>query len=340
MFFAKGLSLSALIGLCRALRHNLGAGLTLRDVFRQQAERGVSEVRPVAQRIGLTLEQGDSLEVALQREKAMFPPLFLAMTSVGEETGHLSEIFGELEKYYTLQQSLRRQFRSQSMLPIIQFVLALFIIALLIFVLGMIASARNAPPMGVFGLRGGSGALIFLTISFGGLALLYVAYRWLSRPQGQKPVLDALLLRLPGLGPCLEALVLGRFSLALQLTLDSGMPITQALRLSMQATGNGVYQARAAGIIQALKSGKDLTYALTQSRLFPEDFLSMVATGEEGGRVPEIMRHQAQYYHEEAERRLKQFTGLMSMGVWLLYAVFMVIAIFSIARQYLGALGA
>ena len=50
------------------------------------------------------------------------------------------------------------------------------------------------------------------------------------------------------------------------------------------------FTSRAPGIIQALKNGKDLTFALTQSRLFPEDFLSMIATGEEGGRVPEIMR--------------------------------------------------
>src|SRR5438105_9455890 len=118
MLFAKGLSLTGLISLCRALRHNLGAGLTLRDVFRQQGERGIAEVRPLAQRLRATIDQGDSLEVALQKEQAAFPPLFLAMASVGEETGHLPEIFGELEKYYTLQQSLRRQFRSRSLMPV------------------------------------------------------------------------------------------------------------------------------------------------------------------------------------------------------------------------------
>jgi type IV pilus assembly protein PilC len=338
MFFSQRLSLSGLISLCRVLRHNLGAGLTLRDVFRQQSERGGREIAPLAQRIRVTLEQGDSLQVALQKERAYFPPLFLAMASVGEETGHLPEIFGELESYYTMQLSLRRQFRSQSLLPMIQFVAALLIIALLIFVLGMIAASRNTTPMSVFGLRGASGALIFLVISFGSLTLAYVAYRWLSARQGQR-AMDALLLRVPGLGPCLEALILGRFSLALSLTLDSRLPITEALALSLDATGNAVYQARKSDVVQALKNGHDLTSALTQAGVFPEDFLNMVATGEEGGRVPEIMRHQAKHYHEEAEIRLKTFTRMMSMGVWLVYAVFMIIAIFSIARQYLGALG-
>lgn len=340
MLFSQGLSLSELIALCRVLRHNLGAGLTLRKVFQQQAERGTGGIRPVARRILETIEQGDGLQDAVHKERDAFPPLFLAMVSVGEETGHLPEIFGELENYFTLQLRLRRQFRSQSLLPIVQIIFAFFIIALLIYVLGVIAASRNAPAPGLFGFSGGAGAIAFLVLSFGTIALAYVGYRFLIRNRGPQATFDALLMRVPALGACLEALAMGRFALALQLTLDSGLPIVQALRLSLQATGNGVYQSQAPGILQALKSGKDLTSALTQSGVFPEEFLHMVASAEEGGRVPEMMRHQAAYYHEEAERRLKTLTRLLSGAVWLVYAIFMIIAIFSIARQYLSALGA
>src|SRR5262245_60094398 len=42
--FTSRLSLSVLIELCRTLRHYLGAGLTLPDVFRQQAKRGPGAV--------------------------------------------------------------------------------------------------------------------------------------------------------------------------------------------------------------------------------------------------------------------------------------------------------
>ena len=37
---ARAVSLSALVELCQSLCHNLGAGLTLLSVFRQQAKRG------------------------------------------------------------------------------------------------------------------------------------------------------------------------------------------------------------------------------------------------------------------------------------------------------------
>src|SRR6266545_87697 len=103
MPFSRQLPPARLAELSRLLRHNLGAGLTLLDVFRQQAQRGPAGVRPIAERIRARLAQGDSLQAALADETTVFPPLFLAMASVGEETGHLTEVFEELEKYYALE---------------------------------------------------------------------------------------------------------------------------------------------------------------------------------------------------------------------------------------------
>src|SRR5438132_14091725 len=109
MFFSGRLPVASLIEMCRTMRHYLGAGLTLRDVFRQQARKGSAALRPVAERISQGLERGEDLEAALNREKAAFPPLFLAMASVGEHSGMLPEVCTELEKYFTLQRTLRRQ---------------------------------------------------------------------------------------------------------------------------------------------------------------------------------------------------------------------------------------
>jgi type II secretory pathway component PulF len=303
------------------------------------SERGPAAARPPMRRIKLALDQGESLQTALNEEAASFPPLFLALASVGEETGQLPEIFGELEKYYLLQQKLRRQLLSQSMLPLIQICFAFFIIALLIFVLGMIGQSRNTKPPGVFGFTGASGSIAFLVLSFGTIGVLLAAYRIVTRTFRQKPVLDAMLLRVPALGPAVEALVLGRFALALRLTLETGMSIQRVMRLSLEATGNAAFAAQAPTINESLKAGDDLTIALSRCRLFPQDFLNMVAVAEEGGRIPEMMRHQADYYYEEAGRRLTVLTKLATFGIWLVYAGFMVIAIFSIANIYLSALG-
>ncbi len=85
--------------------------------------------------------------------------------------------------------------------------------------------------------------------------------------------------------------------------------------------------------------GEPLTEALARSGLFSADFLSLVAVGEEGGRVPEVMRAQAEYFHEEAVRRLTIVTRLAGLLVWLVYAGFMIWAIFNVASIYLARWG-
>jgi type II secretory pathway component PulF len=339
MLFSKQLSISSLVSLCHILRHNLDAGLTLRDVFRQQSTRGAPAVRPVAQRIQTSLEQGESLQAALEREKDYFPPMFMAMASVGEHSGHLPEVFKELGSYYTLQQKLVRQIRSQSFLPAIQFIMAILIIAFVIFVLGLIGASNQQKPMAIMGFSGTSGALLFLAIAFGTIIAVIVGYAILQRSLRHRAPVDYVLLRVPSIGPCLEAMAVSRLALAMQLTLDSGLTITDALRMSLKATGNAAFEAQTPKVIEALKSGETLTEALSQCRsVLPADFLTMVATGEEGGRVPEIMKHQAIYYHEEASRRLHTLATMATWGVWLIYAGFTIAAIFSIASVYFSAL--
>ena len=227
MLFSRQLPLALVIDLCRSLRHNLGAGLTLVQVFRQMAQRGPRGLRPLAGRAAVALEKGDSLADVLATEKDHLPPLLLAMAKVGEETGNLPEIFGELEKYFLLQQKLQRMLRAKALLPAIQLVLALFLLAGLIFILGMIAAERQRSPHQVVRSQRPLRRMIFLTVSFGSIALAYVSYRLLKRWAHQKASVDVLLLRLPAVGPAVEALVLARFALALHLTLESGMSITR-----------------------------------------------------------------------------------------------------------------
>jgi type IV pilus assembly protein PilC len=338
MLFSTQLSAASLAGLCHVLRHTLDAGITLRDAFRQQATRGDPTVRPAAERIRRHLEHGDSLETALAGEKESFPPLFIAMAQVGEQTGRLPEVFAELEKYYQLQEKLRRTFRQRSFPVFIQLGVAFLVIAVMLFALSFIADTRGGQAPAILGVRGAGGAVLFLVLSFGSVALVWLLYRVLHGTLRYQASVDVFLLRVPGLGGCLQALALGRFALALRLTLDSDLPVAKALRLSLLATGNAAFIARSEGVLRAVKEGEDLTLALSGAGLFPEEFIHMVAVAEESGRIPEVMGHQAEKYHDEAGRRLTALMKGLTWAVWLVYAIFTIIAIFKIAGTYFDQL--
>ncbi len=340
MLFSRRLPLSSLIALSRDLRHNLGAGIMLRDALKQQARRGHPAFRPVADRMYRAIEAGDDLRQVLESERAYFPPLFISLVSVGESSGQLPEIFAELEKYYLMQQRFWRQVISQSIMPVLQFVAATLIIAFMMVILGFIAEMRSSTPIDPigFGLSGTRGAITFLLVVYGTVAVVFFIYLVLTRLLEQKAVIDRLLLRIPVLGGFLQCLCLSRLSMGLRVTLDSAMPIAKAIGLSFQATGNAAYAADALRIQESLKTGDDLTRAISQCRLLPEDYVNIIAVAEQGGRVPEVMVNQAQYYEEEAGRRLVLLTRAAGFAVWAFVATLIIIAIFKIANIYLSAI--
>jgi type IV pilus assembly protein PilC len=334
------LPLSSLIELCRVLRHSLGAGIMLRDVFRRQVRKGSAALRPIAGRIADSLEEGDSLQTALEREKRAFPPLFLALASVGENTGQMPEIFGELERYYILQQRFWRQLRSQCLWPAIELFGSIFVIAFVIWVMGFIAQLQNTrahDPLGA-GLTGTAGALKFLALCFGTMGAVVAAYLLVSRSLRHRAVVDNFLLHLPSVGRFLMAFNLSRFALALRFTLDSGMPVGKAVELSLRATGNGAFIQRDRVMQEVLRAGESLSLALAKANLFPEEFLHIVAVAEEGGRVPEVMGQQSEQYAEEVERWLAVMPKILGFAVWVLVACLIIFVILRFWTWYFNSI--
>jgi type IV pilus assembly protein PilC len=338
MLFSAQLPTKSLIELSRAFRHNLAAGLTLRDVLRQQSRQGTLAVRPVAERMRHVIERGDDLETALMQESKSFPPLFLALTSVGERSGNLPEVFTALEKYYAMQQRMWRQFISMSIWPAFQFFAAIFVIAGMILIIGMIYSPGPRDiqwdPIGIG--TGPKAALRFLIVCFGGIGLLIGAYFFVTRVLKHRAAVDRLFLRLWGVGRCLEAFALCRFSLSLQLTMDTSLPAWEALDRSLKATGNGAFIAASDTVQEVVRKGESVSEALASAHLFPEEFIHVVSTAEISGQIPEMMKHQTEYYEEEATRRLVLLTRGAGFAIWVGVACLIIWVIFRIVLNYIG----
>jgi len=335
------LSLTALIDLCRVMRHYLGAGLTVVDVFRKQAHQGSAEIRPLATRLYAAVSQGSSLADALEAEPGV-PPLLVSLLQVGEQTGMLPEVCADLERFYLKQRELWRRFLAGIAWPVFQFVLATLVLTGLIWFLGQIpinANGTGFDPLGL-GLIGTSGALLFFLGVWGTIGGVWVLI-WLARRSlAGRAWVDRILLQLPGLGPCVQALALARFCLALRLTADSGMAIGRALRLSLRATGNAAFAQAAKQASATVKRGDEVHTALSGSGLFPEEFVHILSVAEESGTLPEVMKHQGEHYTEEANRRLTFLTMLAAGGIWLFVAGVIILAIIRLYASYLSNIDA
>jgi type IV pilus assembly protein PilC len=330
----RQLSNADLIDLCRALRYSLSGGMMVTDAVNLLAREGTPRVRRTMSALIQDLKQGWSLHEAMEKQGNMFPPLFRALVAVGEETGNLPEVMGELEKYYITQLKLRRDFISDITWPVIQFVIAVLVVTGLIGVMGVIqdsvgTSGNEIDPLGL-GLLGIDGALKFLG---GVLFVLFVGFllvRFVSFIAVRVPRVQRMIFHIPILGTCLRALALTRLCIALRLMLDTRMSVLKAIRLSFAATDNAAYVAAAPQVEGAIRRGNTIADSFGQTAVIPDPFRSAVAVAEESGRLPEMCAVQAENYDEQARRQLATLNKIASILIWLVVAAFIITAIFRI----------
>jgi type IV pilus assembly protein PilC len=341
IFFSRKLSVPSLIDLCRSLRYGLNSGLMLRDVMDLLANKGTRSVRVVAAKVSQDLKAGWSLHDALQKQEKAFPPLFIALCAVGEESGNLPEVLHDMEKYYVMREKLRREFKSQIAWPVFQFVAAVCVISVLILILGIIPApgadeSNRIDPLGL-GLLGTSGALKFFfgvwIVVFGVAAVFLGLQEMLQR----RAVVERFMLAMPLIGPCLRSMALARFCLASRLMMDTSLSVFKTIRLAFIATDNMAFITAFPAVEASLKQGNSIATSFAKARVFPEKFLSAVAVAEESGRLPESLNYLREEYEDETRRRLTALTRVASFLVMVLVFAVIITCIFRIfLNVYLG----
>ena len=188
------------------------------------------------------------------------------------------------------------------------------------------------------GLSGVSGAITWLTCTFGGAFALWIGYQVSMRTFLVRNVLDPLWLRVPVLGTCLRSFAIARFSWAYYLTQQSGMPMVRSLTASLKATTNGAFQNATGLVCAGIREGEDLSVVLTETGLFPDDYLHMVSVAETSGTVPEMLHRLSPQFEDQARRSLRALTVMFSGLVWGTVAIFIVFFIFRFFMWYVGML--
>ncbi len=338
--FSQKLGLKTISQLCRSLSTLLGSGVPILKAFQIAGEKVADpRARQAMEEIRESLKKGQDVTSSL-RATDMFPELAIEMVSVAEQTGSLPEILHSLGEHYEHNLRLRRDFQSAIAWPVFQYFAAVFVIAGLLYLIGIIAQMNKSVPLDIlgFGLTGAGGAIMWLTMTLGSLVLLYIGYQMLNRGFEGKKFLDPLLLRIPVLGECLRSFAVARFSWAFALTQQAGMPIGPSLDASFRATANGAFTRTMPEAIDDVISGDTLTEALTATHVFPVDWMEMVHIAETTGTVPEMLQRMSPQFEEQARRSLKTLAAALGWVIWGLVATFIIFLVFRIAFWYIAQL--
>ncbi len=339
MPFTSRLGLKRLAGLCRRLATALGAGIEVRTVWAREAERASGRAARQLHVVSRAINRGDSLADAMAATGSFFPPMFRELAEVGERTGHLAEVFAQLAEHYENQARLRRNFLAAITWPMTELLLAVVIVGLLIWVMGIIqkTTGSRVDPLGL-NLIGNSGLLIyaaFLTVA--GLAVFAIIQAARGSIARFGPIQRALL-RLPVLGKALETLALARLAWSMHLTLNTGMDVRAALKLSLRSTRNARFTGQIPQIDAEIGRGNSIYEAFYNTGSYPTEFLDAVAVGHESGKLVESMGRLSGEYQDRARTALATLTKLAGVAVWVLIASIIIALIFRLAMFYIGTI--
>ncbi len=337
--FSPQLGWKSLAVLCDSLSKLLGAGVDVRRAFAKSARKASDPRCALAvQHVVDGINEGGTVADGMRDQPGVFPNVMVDLVDVAEQTGMMPEIFEHLRNHYESNLKLRRTFVGQITFPLIQFVAAIFIVAFLIVVNGWVAQNSQGRPLDIlgFGLFGPTGAVTWLTYVFGSVVVLFVCYQLLTRLLAGKALVHSLLLKVPVVGHCMQSFAIARFSWSFFLTQQTGMPIERSLEASLKATGNGAFVARIPDVQAAVRAGEELTLALADTGLFPEEYIEMVHVGETTGTVPETLERLFPQFEESARRSLAGLATTFSWGVRVLVGLFVAFFVFRVFSFYVG----
>ncbi len=324
--------------LCRRLAVSLGAGVDIRNVWTREANSAHGAARSRFAQIRDDVAGGMALSESIDATGNFFPEFFREMVKVGEDTGQLPEVFRQLAENYEYQLQLRRTLVGAISWPVIELSLALVVVGLVIFLMGAIpALSKSGVDLLGFGLKGMTGLIKYLTFLFVLGSIGFVVYEATVRGKLWAAPIQRVLMALPRLGKALETLAMARLCWAMHVTLNTGMDLRQALRLSLRSTQNVLYTQHIDRVLRSIRAGDEIHQAMAATGVFPVHFIDAVHVGEESGRLPESMANLSVQYQREAKSAMDVITVLLGFGVMMLIAGVIIYLIFQIfTNAYLG----
>ena len=326
---AQRLGLKNLAGFSRQLGTMLNAGLPIRRALAVVERSARPPTKGIYQRVGIAIEQGDSVSQALEREGRAFPVLYLRLVHMGEMVGGLDKVFVRLAEYYEFVRAMWMKLITRLIYPLIQYWAAIGVLALVAYIRSMFLPTGNGSPRAAIAILCTGAVIFFAPI---------IAYYLLTRSLSGSRVAHEVMLAIPVVGKVFRTLAVARFCWSMEMMTDSGVNIYNALQWSMEATANGAFEGRTPAIIQRIKDGLSLSKSLELSGLFPHDCIEMISVAEESGSMPETFKRLAQNYFEQADLALRALVTAFTWLIWGAIAGFIIYNIFKFAMIYINIL--
>jgi general secretion pathway protein F len=333
--FGRGVSSADLALLTRQLSTLVRAGLPLEEALlavSQQTEK--PRVQSIVLGVRAKVVEGHTLAAGLADFPRVFPEIYRATVSAGEQSGHLDNVLERLAEYTENREAMHQKVLGALLYPIVLTVMCFGIVSVLLTyvvpkVIEVFQSNHARLPLATTVLVAVSGFLrdygLYLLVAV--IVVLIIGARALRVPANRRRY-HQVLLRLPLLGRILRGFNTARFTRTLSILSASAVPVLDALRIAGEVVTNLPMRDAITEATARVREGAPIGRSLAASRLFPPMTVHLISSGESSGELQTMLERAAVNQERELEGLLGALMGLLGplliigMGLFVMGIVF------------------
>ncbi|WP_041081504.1 type II secretion system F family protein [Thermotoga profunda] len=311
-----GISLAELVIFSRQLSTMVSAGVRIKDALAILSNQVVfsSRFRKTINHLVVSLEAGSTFSEALRNEK-VFDSIFINLVSAGEEGGVLDKSLEKAADFYESSKRLQDEVKSAMAYPIFVLVFAIGVIFIISFYIlpRLISAFGSIPTSGIISFLmnvnkflsnhwlGSLIAAIFVVIGL----VIFMKTRFSAY------VKEFFSTLFPPAAKLRNMMGIERFCRTLSVLTGSGVLLTKAVEMAAAASNSPRVIKRSKQVSERVKEGASLRQAMIEAGIFPQIVYELVGTGEETGKLEEVLAKVADFYEDQVRVGVKKLVSLI-----------------------------
>lgn len=332
--FQRGISATELALITRQLATLVQAALPLEECLAAVANQSEKQrIKSMMFAVRSKVMEGHTLAAGFAEYPRVFPHLYCATIDAGEKSGHLDTVLERLADYTETRQELQSKVGQAMIYPAFLTGFAVLIISFLMaYVVPQVVSVfddigeelpvltRTLIAMSDFVIAYGFYVFLLAIAAVIGLKIL------LKKPYYQERY-HYLLLKLPLIQKLVRGLNTAQFTRTFSILSGSGVAILDAMKISAQVVVNLPLRKAILEATDRVREGTGISKALGHSKLFPPITLQLIASGENSGKLEEMLSRASSQLEREQITMIAFIVGIMEpiiisvMGMMVLLIV-------------------
>lgn len=295
----------------------LEAGLSVMESLQTLGSREPAAMREQMYKpMQRTLEEGQSLSVAMSRIKDRFPHLLIASVKASEYTGDMTASLRRYAQTHKRMQGLREKVVSASIYPAL---LTAVGVVVLVFLLGVVvpkfaglmdSSSQQIPAASRFLMRWGTLVNHHFTTIVLTLVTLAASGLFALSQAGVRDWIGAHATRLPLAGGYVRLYRQTQFWQTSAMLIEGGVPAPQAFGMSINLLGADDAQ-RLQKTLSGINSGHELAEAFNAAGLVDSVSYRMLKVAQKTGQLGRVLGQLSGFQNDVLERGIDRLTRLL-----------------------------